>query len=425
LAASSALSPASSNALEKNLKTYGDKQRELTKEQIEQLTLLRVKANEEADKKILESELSKLQKSSEIEALKIERLKLDGLTEIQLTEEKERRKLELIIATSEAQLKLLESSSDADQLAVEKLKTSISKAKDELENLNKKDQTDIFKLLGLDLDKDGKEAVKNALSELTSALGSILSDAIQIQIDDNQRLIDSLTTRIDANKKAIDEEQKAYEQGLASNYSMYKENELRLQAEKQKAAEENKKLQREQLALDSVAQFSGLVTSSANIFKALSPLGPVGVGLAVATIATMFGAFISSKARAAEQINKQEFEHGGGGELRGHRARGKRHSLGGIDVAGTDINIEDGEYFHVMNRKGSEKYMNVLNFLNENKPKLAAQELMKTAGIEISKNISVSPSGIVINAPEKETAKMHETIKKMLPEKRTYKKSYL
>ena len=73
---------------------------------------------------------------------------------------------------------------------------------------------------------------------------------------------------------------------------------------------EQTKAARAQILLDSATQLSGLVTSSVNIYKALSPLGPFGIAGAIATIALMFGSFAKAKADALKAVGAPKLRKG-------------------------------------------------------------------------------------------------------------------
>ena len=77
----------------------------------------------------------------------------------------------------------------------------------------------------------------------------------------------------------------------------------------------------------------------------------VGVPLAIGLIATMFGAFISSK-QQANSLTK--LEKGGSGDNTG-MFRGNRHLNGGESFL-EHVEVEDGEKWGVLNRGASSKY---------------------------------------------------------------------
>ena len=102
----------------------------------------------------------------------------------------------------------------------------------------------------------------------------------------------------------MDAEIEARNNGYANNV-VQAQKELELEkAKQQKAIEEKQKAQKAQLAIDTITQASSLITASANIWSSLSGIPVVGVGLAVAALATMWGSFLASKAKAA-QVTKE------------------------------------------------------------------------------------------------------------------------
>jgi len=127
---------------------------------------------------------------------------------------------------------------------------------------------------------------------------------------------------------------------------------LRDEALKRQAA-----AQRAQIAIDTVTQATSLVTASANIFSALSPIPFVGIPLAIAAIATLFASFAAAKAQAF-QATRASFDEGGRittGYSDENGGRGNR-------VEGTNIVVGRGEW--VVNRKASERHNDFLHNLN-------------------------------------------------------------
>jgi len=193
-----------------------------------------------------------------------------------------------------------------------------------------------------------KEAGAIALQQvqaLADERARIAEENVQRRTDEISRLNDLLANELQAN-----------EQGFASNVDALRERIAQEEAARQEALKQQARAQRTQILIDTATQASSLVTSSANIFKSLSALGPIGVGIAVATIATLFGAFAASKAQA---LQATKLYTGGRVPLGGHDDRngGKGHR-----VEGTNLVVGAGEW--VINRKASDKHNSFLNALN-------------------------------------------------------------
>jgi hypothetical protein len=139
----------------------------------------------------------------------------------------------------------------------------------------------------------------------------------------------------------------------------------------QKAIEEQRRAQQAKEAIDTATQVSSLITATANIWSSMSSIPVVGVGLAIASIALMWGSFAASKIMAHQAAGSGTEEYGDGTvEL----LEGGSHQSGNdIDLGrkkdGTRRRAEGGEYFAVINKRNSRKYRNlipeVINALND------------------------------------------------------------
>ena len=151
----------------------------------------------------------------------------------------------------------------------------------------------LVEALGIDANElgpllDGLDIVKDAI------LGNI-----EDQLSANEKLLDSIREQTNTVQSELEKQQDLKEQGFANDTSLNKMRLAELQKEEKKALEEQKKLQKQKAAIETVEQVGSLITASANIFQAFSAIPIVGVPLAIAAIATMFGTFIATKARAS------------------------------------------------------------------------------------------------------------------------------
>ena len=114
--------------------------------------------------------------------------------------------------------------------------------------------------------------------------------------------------------------------------------------------------------MDTIVQTSSLITASANIWSSLSVIPIIGVGLAVAALATMWGSFAAAKIKAAQATKAQSESYGDGTvEL----LNGGSHQSGndvdlGTKADGTRRRAEGGEYFAVINKRSSRRFRNVI-----------------------------------------------------------------
>lgn len=230
---------------------------------------------------------------------------------------------------------------------------------------------DIFDLLGIgDATDEQKAAVEKAAKASLDSIHQItdfIVDQYQRQIDKRQEVIDADNKAISDLEQQLNDEKKLRDEGLANNVDgiraeldekkRARDEEIKQQQEMQ---EKQKGIQRAQLALDSAVQISNLATSSTQIFKTLSPLGPFGIGLAIATIGLMLGAFVTAKVKAFQAISDgQKLEKGGWIE------DGKPHSRGGKKFYSKDgdvVELESGE--HVTNKRQAEKHAGLLDAIN-------------------------------------------------------------
>lgn len=203
----------------------------------------------------------------------------------------------------------------------------------------------IFEILGLDsfLDDEQQKAVAEAIGRLVDSLGQLS----QARVDEAEAASDAAQKKVDEAQKSLDEELEIAEKGQA-NFSDLRKKELAdAKAARDAALKEETKAKKAQVALDTVTQSVGLITSSVNIFKSLSSLGPIGIGLAVVTIGTMLAAFAATKAKALKAAEPPKLRKGDkiigrtheqGGELR--ELEHGEQVVGAGEAAGQDLFFE-------------------------------------------------------------------------------------
>ena len=307
------------------------------------------KAKEEAAKK--QKEQFKLQKErveqeydlrlSEIDLMKATE---DEKTKLALQAEKDR--LEKLLKLAEA------GQSEMSDIEIKTLKNTISKVNQEIAKAEKKSgQKDIYDLVGLKLDDDAKQAISDSVGFSIGQLQAILDAQLQIK----EQALQAAQEETDAAKTRLEKEIEARNNGYANDVAVtQKELELAKQKE-EKALKEKQKAQRAQQAIDTLQQTSSLVTASAEIWKALAGIPVIGVGLAIAGIATMWGSFAAAKIKARE-ATRTEYGEGGMEFLIG----GSHQSGNDIDLGrtadGRQRRAEGGEAFAVFNKTSTRKY---------------------------------------------------------------------
>ena len=214
----------------------------------------------------------------------------------------------------------------------------------------------ILKRLGFDDNQIGAfnmaiDAIKDSISSLVDAWNEAA-----------QAAVDAADKQVEAAQAVLDAEIEARNNGYA-NSVVTAQKELGLaKKNREEAIKEQKKAQKAQLAIDTVTQASSLVTASAQIWAALGGVKVIGPALAIAAIATMWGSFIASKARASK-IRSQSQQYGEGGlEFLegGSHASGNDIDLGVENKRHKRMRAEGGEALAIINKKRTRQYRDIL-----------------------------------------------------------------
>jgi hypothetical protein len=237
------------------------------------------------------------------------------------------------IAYQEALLKIIGAGDESQRKAIE---NQIALLKTQLEGLNipapsapkeKPGQvSNIWQLFGVD-DKEKQQAFSEAANQIASALGQIT----QARIAEAQAAVQASDTIIAEKRRQLEAEQKLAEEGKANNVDLIKSQIAEQEKIRADALKKEEQARKAAILLDTASQVSGLITSSVNIYKALSPLGPFGIAGAIATIALMFGSFAKAKADALKAVSVPKLR-------KGAKIQGATHEQGGVIVE-----VEDGE----------------------------------------------------------------------------------
>lgn len=213
----------------------------------------------------------------------------------------------------------------------------------------------LYEVLGIGLDDDQQSALNEAIGTTVEAINGVIDAWLQ----EAEAAVTAANARVEAAQRALDAEIEARNNGYANNVvQAQKELELEKQ-QQQKAIEEKQKAQKAQLAIDTITQASSLITASANIWSSLSGIPVVGVGLAVAALATMWGSFLASKAKAA-QVTKESYGDGTVELLQGgSHASGNDIDLG-MTKDGKNRRAEGGEYFAIINKRNSRRFGSII-----------------------------------------------------------------
>lgn len=266
---------------------------------------------------------------------------------------------------------------------------------------SKKDELNLASLLGID--ENYIQAIKMGGRELTKVLNQVFAERVR----DAERTRALLDRQIQETQFALNAELALLEAGYASNVRAKQEEVERLQAERDKALAQEEKALEIQRKFDEIQQVSSLLTASANIYKSLAKLGPVGVAIASGVIALMFGGFLKAKADAAKLTKLEQ-----GGLIDEHGTiKGKRHSKGGERLL-DHVEVEDGEKVGVFNRSASKKFDKHIRFAVE---EFNAGRLPLFKGIpDIKPSISVAAVGDTrkLGSIDRKLGDMNEFFKK-------------
>lgn len=163
----------------------------------------------------------------------------------------------------------------------------------------------------------------------------------------------------DAAKSALDYELEARANGYANNVEYARKEYEEKHKIAKKAAQDVLELQKVQEAADTAQQISSLVTATASIWKAEGTKGVLGIPLAVAATAAMWGSFAAAKIKAVQLTKMQSESYGEG--MSEYLDYGGSHASGhdidfGVKPDGTRRRVERGEMIGVINKRNVRKY---------------------------------------------------------------------
>lgn len=259
----------------------------------------------------------------------------------------ERKRLEDILKLNETATKKM------TEDEVKAIKATIEGIDKEASRLGYKN---IFEVIGLSVDSEQQDALKTAFDSIKGSLSEI-ADAWTSAAD---AAVAAADKQVEAAQKALDAEIEARNQGYANEVETAQKELALAQKNREAALKEQERAQRAQALMDSATQASSLVTASANIWKAFSGGGLLGVAAAVAAIAMMWGSFAAAKIKAAQVTRSEQYGEGTVELLEGgSHASGHDIDLG-TKKDGTRRRAEGGEYFAVINKKNSRRFRDVI-----------------------------------------------------------------
>lgn len=322
----------------------------------------------------IESQKKDLDLAEEKAVLMIELMQQYAGDSVEVEEQKQLALLTIRRDYAEQNLQdLINSGKKENDIEVLRAKKAVKDAEKALENASKGGKKfSMMKLLGLDkYSHEEQKAITDAAQQLYSNIQNIsdgIVEAYQQQIDKKQEVIDQYNAEIDDLESQLEKEKELRDNGLANNVeNLQKEieakkaardEEIRQQKEMQ---EKQAQIKKAQMAADTVIQLVNMITASTDIFKAYAKIPFIGIPLAIATIATMFGAFAVAKVNAFNAIKSGQ-QFGEGGEI-----DGASHTAGGVKYYAADgksgvKELEGGEY--VVKKKSYGKYKKLVQAIN-------------------------------------------------------------
>lgn len=180
----------------------------------------------------------------------------------------------------------------------------------------------------LGISDEGLEGLKDATGQIIDSLNQIA----EARVREAEAATQAAQDKVEAAENALEQERELAAQGLANDTDLRKQQLEEAKKQRDEALKEEAKARRSQILLDSAGQLSSLVTASANIFKSLSSIPFAGIPLAIATIATMFGAFAKAKSDALKAAAIPKFR-------KGVKLEGRSHEAGGLAISDEHGNV--------------------------------------------------------------------------------------
>jgi tape measure domain-containing protein len=265
----------------------------------------------------------------------------------------------------------------------DKIREQLGKDGKGLKKKDKGEVTDIFSLLGINFggDTDKLDAFKEAIGFVGDELKSftdLQKELVDQQIEDADRLVRSKEENLNRQIALAAANQANNVAGAQAELALAKKTQ-------DEAIKQRKKVQKQELAIDTLSQSSNLITAISAALKLGPILGPIAVGAILAT-------FAASKIKALQLINKKTFRKGGFEEIKG----GTHESGNDTNVGGNNY-AERDESVGIFNAKATRKYKPTLKaFVNAaNKgvlEQILIQDRRAIAGMNFNQNIMVDTS---------------------------------
>lgn len=276
--------------------------------------------------------------------------------------------------------KELELSNAAKEKALANINQKMSDA-DKTQRDNLKKSSEAYKTFGEELQTQVK-GFSDKVTNITNSMFSAATAIANFRAAEAQRKLDEMMEgynkvveakkKSDAELSSLDEKAKNASGGRLIVLQQQRDAEMKanalLAAQEKDLAKEKEKLEKEKAKQEKRKKrlemqqniVSGISNVALGVTKALS-LGPI-LGPIMAAVVSAAGAV------QIGYMTKQMTKMAGGGLL-----KGKRHSDGGMQIEGTNIEVEGGEY--VVNRTSTERNLGLIRYINSQRRELKPTDL--------------------------------------------------
>lgn len=299
---------------------------------------------------------------------------------------KQRVLLDIQIKAAQKSLEALRKSGDEkNKVLIEQHETLLNKLLEDRSEIKGYGQFDLMQMLGVE-EKDRKD-VEEAFNKMLSTYSNFISSTLDQQVRAADQRVEEKERAIEEKRDEINTELELSKAGFASSVELKRQELADLKKQRQAALADQRKAVQAQQAFETMQQTVGLITSSVDIIKGFSKIPVIGLPLGIAAVATMFGAFVAMKSKAASLSKTSATQYEKGGWIKGNR-----HSAGGEKYYGGDGSVkelEDGEY--VTRRTAAAKnaaWLEAINSMDENRMnELAFGRLLKGTGVIPAKDL--------------------------------------
>lgn len=323
------------------------------------------KALDDMDRKALKSSLGKTvigDKSAE-KALQLKYLQRQSEIRLSTFGDKDAQKTQLRgaeIEYKEGLLELWQKDATKTTWEIERLRNEIALLKKEASDGGEMSWFEkLQKKLGDIFGKRGLKDLSKGLQQTVSYVMEQFQTIAQARVDLANTMVEQSQRELDATKSTLDQEIAARANGYANNVALAQQEYLEKQRINEQALAEQQAAVEAQERLNTIMQVTSLITASAQVFSSFSGIPIVGIPLAIAAIATMFGAFAAAKVQA-NQLAAKTYGEGGTELLSGGSHQSGRDIPLGTMPDGRERRAEGGEYLAVINKRSSRKYGSVI-----------------------------------------------------------------